>query len=135
MKQSTPRTEVAPRGEHAAYLRKATEFAASARGALADKRFQSAGLEAVHAVISACDALTIARLQLRSRGEDHRDVLHLLDRIRTEGIADLKRQVAQVLSVKNLVEYAGSELSVRRTEQLVVQAERVVSWVTRHVDA
>lgn len=116
-----------------AYLRKATEFEGTARKTLADRSSNSAGLEAVHAVISACDALTVARLELRSKGEDRRDVLQLLDRISATKGTDLKRQVAQVLSVKNRVEYGGEGVLQDEAERVVVLAGRVVRWVTSEI--
>lgn len=129
MTRIPPRTETVPPREFGAFLAKATEFAETARDALQDRKLHSAGLEAIHAVISAVDALTVARLGLRSKGEDHREVLHLIDQIQEEEIKELKRQVAEVLSVKNLVEYGGSGLSPGRTERTVLQAQRVVAWV------
>jgi hypothetical protein len=101
--------------------------------ALEDHRLNSAGLEAIHAVISACDAVTVARLGLRCKGEDHRDVLHLLGRIKEEGLSEVHRQVSQVLSVKSMVEYGGAGLSFEETTRVVVQAERVVKWVTEQI--
>ena len=133
MTRTPPRTESVPRGEHAHFLAKAEEFAETARTALEDQRLNSAGLEAIHAVISACDALTVARLGLRCRGEDHREVLHLLSRIKEEGLSEVHRQVSQVLSVKSMVEYGGVGLSSEQTKRVVAQAERVVKWVAEQV--
>jgi HEPN domain-containing protein len=133
MTRAPPRTEAVPSGEHAQFLAKAKEFAETARIALEDQRRHSAGLEAIHAVISACDAVTVARLGLRCKGEDHRDVLHLLSRIKEEGLYEVHRQVSQVLSVKSMVEYGGAGLSSDETSRVVVQAERVVKWVTEQV--
>jgi hypothetical protein len=101
--------------------------------ALEDRRLNGAGLEATHAVISACDAVTVARLGLRCKAEDHRDVLHLLSRIKEGGLSEVQRQVSQVLSVKSRVEYGGAGLSPEETARVVVQAERVVEWVTEHI--
>ncbi len=129
MTRTPPRTEAVPRREGVAYLRKAAEFEGTARSALRDHRPNSAGLEAIHAVISACDALTITRLELRCKGEDHRDVLQLLDQITEAKGTHLKRQVFQVLSAKNRVEYGDLGLTVEEAGRLVVQAERVVRWV------
>jgi hypothetical protein len=134
MTKAPPRTVVVARQEAPAYLAKGREYAVGARRALEELRLHGAGLEAIHAVISSCDALTIARLELRSRGEDHRDVLQLITRIKDSGISDLQRQVSQVLSVKNLVEYGGEGLLLPQTQSLVLQAERVVRWISDHVD-
>lgn len=101
--------------------------------ALEDQRLNSAGLEALHAVISACDAVTVARLGLRCKGEDHRELLHLLGRIKEEGLSEVHRQVNQALSVKSMVEYGGAGLSSEETTRVVAQAERVVKWVTLQV--
>jgi HEPN domain-containing protein len=131
--RTPPRTVVVPQGEHAHFLAKAKEFAETARMALEDQRLNSAGLEAIHAVISACDAVTVARLGLRCKSEDHRDVLHLLSRLKEEGLSEVHRQVSQVLSVKSMVEYGGAGLSSEETTRVVVQAERVVKWVTDQV--
>lgn len=133
MTRSPARTEAVSRDEYRAYLVKATEFVGTAHRALEDQRLNSASLEAIHAVVSACDALTIFRMELRCRGQDHRDVLALLGRIPDTGVHDLRRQVSEVLSVKNRVEYGGSGLSSPQTERIVLQAKRVVRWVSEHV--
>jgi HEPN domain-containing protein len=131
--RAPPRTESIPRGEYRGYLVKAAEFAATARRSLDDLRLHSAGLEAIHAVISACDALTVAKLELRCKGEDHRDVIQLLRRIDAPGCVAVQRQVAAVLSAKNRVEYGGEGLSPSDAERVVVQSERVVGWVSQQV--
>ena len=133
MTRTPPRTEVLPRGEHTNFLAKAKEFAETARMALEDQRLNSAGLEAIHAAISACDAVTVARLGLRCKGEDHRDVLHLLSRINEEGLSEVYRQVSQVLSVKSMIEYGGAGLSSEETTYVVVRAERIVKWAIEQV--
>jgi HEPN domain-containing protein len=129
MAREGPRTAAVPRREALPFLRKAEEFVATAKSALRESRQNSAGLESVHATISACDALTIDRLELRCRGEDHREVLRLIDRIEAARKAGLPRQVLQVLAVKNLVEYGGEDLSEAQASKVVAQAERVVHWV------
>ena len=133
MRRTPPRTNVVPSGEYARFLARAREFAGTARMAMEDQRLNSAGLEAIHAVISACDAVTVARLGLRCKSEDHREVLHLLRRIKEEGLSEVHRQVSQVLSVKSMVEYGGAGLSSEETTRVVVQAERVVNWAIDQV--
>jgi HEPN domain-containing protein len=128
-----PRTEHLPPSEHRRYLEKSLEFAETARAALDDERLNSAGLESVHAVISACDALTIFHLGVRSRGKDPSEVLELLRRIQLEGLDKTREQVLGVLAIKNSVEYGGEGLSVGAASRAVARAVRIVEWVSGHV--
>jgi hypothetical protein len=107
----------------------------TARRSLEDLKLHSAGSESIHAVISACDALTVARLGMRCRGEDHRDVLRLVDRIPDTRWADLKRQITDVLAVKNMVGYGGEGLAPERARRVVLQAGRIVRWVSESLGA
>lgn len=127
------RTVATPRAEAAGYLRKAKEFLAGAHQGLEDDRPNSAALEAIHAGISACDALTIWHLHQKSRGEDHRDVLRLIRAV--PGISDskLERQLLEILSVKTEVEYGGGGLPEVRARKIVDQARRICDWVERSI--
>lgn len=133
MTRPPPKTEqVAPR-EAPNYLSKAREFAGMARSALEDLRYSGAGLAAIHAVISACDAFTVRNLGIRSKREDHRDVVRVMQDARTAGLDAVVRQVLSVLDLKNRVEYGGDGLSSDEAERVVAQAERVLRWVEQEL--
>jgi len=128
-----PRTESRAPSSYHPYLTKAKEFEANARRSLEEGLLNSAGLEAVHAVISACDALTVFHLGLRSRGPDHRQVLALLGRIPLEGIDGVRAQVSNALDRKNAIEYDGETIDTADANNLVSTASRVLTWVARHL--
>ncbi len=133
MTRDLPRTEPVASEEHTAYLLKAREFLALARDSLGDLRYSGAGLGAIHGVISACDAFTIFHLEVRSRGEDHRDVVRVMERVSTDGLKEVTRQVLSVLDLKSRVEYGGDGLTAEEAEKIVTRAERVLRWVEQHV--
>lgn len=122
-----------PPARHVAYLRVAQEERLIARQALDDLRFDGAGINAFHAVIAACDALTVYHLGIKSQGQDHLQVLDLLRQVRLEGITQLRHQVEGVLAVKNQVAYGGGGLTPAEAARVVTQAERVVAWVRERV--
>lgn len=64
------------RGQARVHLQKAGEFLAAARASLGAGRADAATLEAIHAAISATDAVTLALAGVRSNDPDHaRDAL------------------------------------------------------------
>jgi hypothetical protein len=111
------------------YLRKATGFARTMETAATDRNFDAVGLNGIHAVISACDALTVARLGLRSTAQEHSEVLKLL--VRCQVPTPLLTQVRESLVLKNRVEYEARHLSEEEANRLRVQVRRVVDFVER----
>ncbi len=118
-----------PRSQAKRYLGKADEFARSARANLDAGRFSSCGLSAVHAGISAADAVTIWRLGSVNAGPDHRQVVALL-RTSLDGKLPSKQQqqIVGLLQAKNDVEYSGEPLSPENAKKMCDQAERFVEW-------
>ena len=110
------------------YLDKAERFLRGAEAALAAGDEDTAALAALHAAISALDAITVARLGLRSTSPSHSDVILLLDRTGVEGNDDIKRQVRPLLSRKNLVEYEDRFLPRGEAAGLVKRARKVVAF-------
>jgi HEPN domain-containing protein len=96
------------------YLKKAEEFAASMEQSLEEGRWNAAALSAVHAAISAGDAMLAAFVGIRSADEDHRQIVSLLsDHLGEEG-DKMANHVQRVVARKNLVEY--EERLVKETD-------------------
>ena len=80
-------------GSDRIYLNKAREFLEGARLLAGEERWNASAVLAVHAVISACDALCARFLQMRHAGADHMQAVELLDSLpldRGEVYAKLK---------------------------------------------
>lgn len=60
------------------YLKKAQEFTMAMESSLQEKHWNAAALAAVHAAISAGDALLAAFAGIRSSDQDHRHIVTLL---------------------------------------------------------
>ena len=115
-----------PRGEANDYLRKAIEFQESAGAALEAGRRNAAGVLAIHAGITAADAMTIFYLGLRSAGRRHLDVLGLIVQTRHPRRETIGRQLSELLGEKKSVEYEGRMIAVGDCERMVKLSARIV---------
>lgn len=122
------KVERLPEGKARVYLRKAQEFARAMDAAVARRDWNAVGLNAVHAVISAVDAVTTSRLGQRSRSTEHLDAVGLLERT---GIPDAHERASQALKVleqKNLVEYEAREFEEEEAQSAALRARRFLAW-------
>ncbi|MBI4392255.1 MAG: HEPN domain-containing protein [Euryarchaeota archaeon] len=122
-----------PKTRAAVYLAKATHFHRMMSDAYSTGNSDGAALAAVHCVISALDAVTVAYLGERSRGPDHADVLALVSKVSLPDVREKASQAKNVLAMKNVVEYEDRHVSPDETEIIVKEAERVLRWATRRV--
>lgn len=113
---------------------------ASARAAVAREYLQLAELaaseqrqaasnaaagNAVLASIAAADAICCLRLGPYHAGEDHRAAATLLERVRPGG-ADLARDLAKVLALKDQAHYSGEGIATTRVTSVLRSAARLV---------
>lgn len=128
-----------PRGEARTALAKSLEFSDAAQSEAQAKRWNAAGLAAIHCAISAADAAMIAATGLRSTSQDHGAVIPLLEAQIPEFKAQQRRQLGGLLKKKNQVAYEQRLLTEVEARQLVDQATRFARWangvVKNHLDA
>jgi hypothetical protein len=127
------RTEVVPKSRHVVYLRRAEEFADQMEIANENEAWNTVGLLGVHTTISACDALTVARTGQRWSGQDHAGLRDLVEALRIPGASEALKQISDVLSVKNRVEYEARPFSPSEARILKKQAARVLTWVRENL--
>ena len=119
-------TVVVPRHETSDYLAKAEEFQRAAARSLAAGDRNAAGVLAIHAGITAADAITIHFLGLRSAGQRHQDALALVAQTAHPRKADVQRQLNELISEKKSVEYEGRQISIGDTEKMLKLSARIV---------
>lgn len=119
-------TEAVPKAEAGRYLAKAEEFQRGARRLLEAGDRNAAGVLAIHAGITAADAITIHFLGLRSAGQRHLDVLALVAQTSHPRKAAVQRQMNELLGEKKSVEYEGRLISVGDAEKMVLLSARIV---------
>lgn len=117
-----------------AYIAKAEEFAGTARSSLAESNWNSAGLAAVHAGISAADAAIVASAGVRSASSDHGASVRLLTRRVPEATATQTRQLTGLLNMKNTIEYEQRLATETEARSMVEQSSRLTRWARSVVE-
>jgi hypothetical protein len=112
----------------ALYLGKAREFLDSASDSHRARRWNAAGLAAVHATISYADAVLVHVAAVRSTAADHAAVVDLLEERVTAFGGAAKRQITGALRMKNVVEYEQRMITEVESRRLVDQATRFGAW-------
>lgn len=122
--------------ESTAYLTKARQFLDESRAGAAAGRADAAMLCAIHAAISAMDAVTVALAGLRSADPNHLAAAELL-RVAGRGAGEFEtraRQFSALLQKKNLVEYEARNANVAEVEDAVKRAGRLVEWAAAEIE-
>lgn len=128
-------TAVVPRGEAPDYLRKAAEFQRGAARLLEAGDQNAAGVLAIHAAITAADAITIHFLGLRSAGRRHLDVIGLIADTSHPRKATIQRQLNELLGEKKGLEYEGRLVSVGDSQAMVALSARIVDAAQEAIGA
>jgi hypothetical protein len=112
------------------YAGKAQEFADASANECEAGRFIAATSLAIHAGISAADAVCGARLGTRAAGEDHRQVLSMLAQAGPDG-ADVERELRRLLPLKTTTEYEPDDVSRSTSTKAVERAHRCAQIAQR----
>lgn len=122
------KTRAVNKDQYRAFLAKAKDFASMMDISLEEGKWNSAGLQAVHTVISASDAVIVYFGGVRSAELDHREVVGLLQEIMGESSVAAGRHVARVIAKKNLVEYEERLIIPAEARDMVEHAKRFIEW-------
>ena len=112
------------------YLIKAEQFLETAQEAYLKENWSAVGLNAVHSVICANDALTIYYGEARSASEKHSDAVLLLLQV-FKGEKEVKKKSKHLLWLinrKNLVEYEARLFFQSEAEEALKHADRFLNW-------
>lgn len=123
------KTRIVDKNQYLAFFTKAKDFASMMDISLKEGKWNSAGLQAVHTVISASDAVIVYYGGVRSAELGHREVVGLLQEIIGENASRAGRHVTRVIAKKNLVEYEERLISQTEAREMVEHAKRFLEWV------
>lgn len=129
------RTRPARAADAPLYFGKAVEFLEAAEAALREGRWDAAGLAAIHAGISAGDAVLAYRGGVRSAGQDHRSAADLLLQVLGPASTDASRHLKRLVDKKNLVEYEQRRLTEPEALDLAEHARRFLKWARTQLPA
>jgi len=122
------KTKAVNKNQYRAFLAKAKDFAFMMDISLEEGKWNSAGLQAVHTVISASDAVIVYYGGVRSTEVDHREVVGLLQDIIGKDASARGRHVSMVIAKKNLVEYEERLISQTEARDMTEHAKRFLEW-------
>lgn len=123
------KTKTVNKNQYRAFLAKAKDFAFMMDISLEEGKWNSAGLQAVHTVISASDAVIVYYGGVRSAEVDHREVVGLLQDIIGKDASASGRHVSMVIAKKNLVEYEERLITQTEARDMTEHAKRFLEWV------
>lgn len=124
------KTRSVSRERHGTYLKKAGEFLRAAQAASGLGDWDAVGLNAVHAAISAADALLVYYGGVRSTGDSHHDVAGLLrQHIEDKELGSKIQTLSKVLAYKNLAAYEDREVTEAEGRDAEKLARRFLEWV------
>jgi hypothetical protein len=130
------KTVSAGRAEAAHHVAKASQFLEVARLAVDDQLYDAGMLNAIHAGISAADAVTVALAGERSADPDHLRAVTLLEQVAgtSDPVRMRARQLRMLIEMKNAVEYESRRASAVEASQAAERAERIVTWARDAVE-
>jgi uncharacterized protein (UPF0332 family) len=111
------------------YLKKAEDFLNECQKAIENKNWNSAVSLAIHSGICAADALCIFSLGERSAGESHEELIKLINRINMKDMDIKKRQLSNLISIKNSAEYSENLMYENDALSAKQNAERFLSYI------
>lgn len=121
-------------GEYTVYWNKAEEFYETMQHAYKNRMWTAVGLNAVHCVISSCDALLAKSQGIRSAGEDHMQAAELLARVPVSGIEKQAAALRRIIAKKNVIAYEGREFRESDASDIFKQAERFYRWAFEYLN-
>ena len=128
------KTRAIDQSEYTVYWNKAEEFYDSMQHAYKNRMWTSVGLNAVHCVISSCDALLVKSQGIRAAGLDHLQTVELLGRSPIEGIEKQTATVRRVIAKKNVIAYDNREFRESDASDIFKQAERFYKWAVEYLN-
>jgi HEPN domain-containing protein len=117
------------------YLKRAEECFMAANESLKNADWNAAAICAVHACISACDAMCIYFLGNRHAGGKHSDAVRLFKTIRIddENLSKNSNRLSRILRIKNMAEYEERLVYKSEAEKTVKDMERFFSYVKKEL--
>jgi uncharacterized protein (UPF0332 family) len=123
------------RSQAADYVKRSEECLTSMQRDFNEKKWDSCVILAIHAAISAADALCVNALGKRSASENHRDSIILFQSINPNDIELRKAsmRLGDLLKIKTDAEYGERSQSQKDAELAKLNAERLVSFVRKRI--
>jgi uncharacterized protein (UPF0332 family) len=129
------RTRKVNKSLYSNYLKRAEECYMAAFECLKNEDWNAATICAIHACISACDAMCIYFLGKRHAGENHNDAVRLFKTIRIQdgNLSKNANRLNRIIRIKNMAEYEERLVFKSEAEKLVKDMERFFGFVRKEL--
>ena len=127
-------TKPVQREKSSNYKNIAQQFYDTMQDSLINRRFNSVGLNGIHACISLTDAILAKYKGIRSTDSNHIMSADLLGQVfQNEEGKKYKRRLEEILRLKNVVSYEGREFSESEANKIALSVDRFFSWAGKKV--
>ncbi|MDF1612087.1 MAG: hypothetical protein AB1695_10805 [Stygiobacter sp.] len=118
------------------YKKIAESFYQSSLSEIKFERWNSAGVLIIHSAIAFADSITIKKAGIKSRSENHIDVVRLIDAIIPD--SDSKKnslnQLERLIAHKTSVSYSGEPYDKKDIEKLFKHLENFKTWAIKIIN-
>ena len=128
------KTRAVDKSEYVVFWNKAEEFYEMMQHAYQNRKWAAVGLNAVHCVISACDALLVKFQGLRAAGDDHLQAIELLSHASIDGIEKQTATVRRIIAKKNAIAYDNKEFRESDAADIFKQSQRFYQWAFEYLN-
>lgn len=128
------RTRAVDQGEYIGYWNKSEEFYEVMKHAYKNRMWSAVGLNAVHCVISACDAVLVKSQGIRAAEDDHLRALELLSNAPIVGIEKQVTAIRRIIAKKNIIAYESREFRESEASDIFKQADRFYRWAFEYLN-
>jgi len=126
---------VTDKSEFSKYKTLADNFYKGAIAEMKAGRWNPAGVLMVHSAIAFADAASVKYGGVKSKGDDHQDVVRLLDELLpfSEAKKNALNQLERLIAHKTSVSYSGEIYDDKDIEKLLKHLERFKSWIEKQL--
>lgn len=123
------KTTSVPKADYINYLKKAEEFLSTMQDSLIKEKWNSSGLNAIHSVICASDAVLVCLHGVRSTSPKHDDIIRLFSAlVKHTEVEQNINHLRKLVAMKNIVEYEQRLVTQSEAFALAKHAERFLEW-------
>lgn len=124
-----PQTRKVDRSAARVFWNRARQCADVMEEALERGQWEAAGVNAVHAAISANDAVLVALRGLKPSGADHKDAARvLLSQLKEDDAQKAGKRLSVIVAKKSRVEYDDKRFTEKEARDIVLDTQRFLEW-------
>jgi len=129
-----PQTRKVDRSAARVFWNRARQCEDMMEEALSRGQWEAAGVNAVHAAISANDAVLAALRGLKPSGADHKDAARvLLSQLKEDDAQRAGKRLGIIIAKKSRVEYDDKRFTEKEAREIATDTRRFLKWARERV--